>query len=464
MPIFSKHVFLSTIKNVALLPAAIVASTCILVPVRAATILDNIELRTEAEMKATERPAVVHLKSCPKPEYPVNKLNGARPQGKAIVEFVINEEGAPVAARKLGQYITSDFISIEMNERRMHAPGLPQDRFTEEYVGALTIQNFSKCRFSPAIFEGKPIKGKVIISYEWDWDRIKRNIDETTLEPWARTPLQMYRNRFNDISPADREYLTGVKKSFLGKTVTYAGQPVDLERQKRELKAMQPAVDAWNAANDEQVGKILETLVLEGNSRAQYWSAIYFYRTGQNDPANLIEAARLANLAAISGNPDAIAFLSMLNMDKNYPVALAFLKIAVAADSGHAHFMLANEYASNDYKSQVFHGAEKLPQDFAKALSHYERAANLGYLPAQYNLGLSYLKGRGTEPDRRKAYFWLKVAADRGTQQAASALKLDAFFAMPDDQKVQQMLAEWNAKPQSAAYQEMVFLTTRKRK
>ena len=48
----------------------------------------------------------------------------------------------------------------------------------------------------------------------------------------------------------------------------------------------------------------------------------------------------------------------------------------------------------------------------------YEKAANQGYAPAQYNLGVCYENGRGVVQSYEKAAFWFKKAANQGDAQA----------------------------------------------
>ena len=54
-------------------------------------------------------------------------------------------------------------------------------------------------------------------------------------------------------------------------------------------------------------------------------------------------------------------------------------------------------------------------QDFAEAVTWYRRAADQGYLEAQYNLGSMYANGRGMRQDFAEAYMWLTLAASSAT-------------------------------------------------
>jgi len=59
-----------------------------------------------------------------------------------------------------------------------------------------------------------------------------------------------------------------------------------------------------------------------------------------------------------------------------------------------------------------------LPQDFAKALKLYHRAADLGNAQSYYNIGHLYMKGRGVDVDMKKATHYWELAAMRGSVDA----------------------------------------------
>ncbi len=52
-----------------------------------------------------------------------------------------------------------------------------------------------------------------------------------------------------------------------------------------------------------------------------------------------------------------------------------------------------------------------MPQDYAKAVEWYRKAAEQGYADAQYNLGHMYDKGEGVTQDYAKAMGWYRKAA-----------------------------------------------------
>ena len=54
-----------------------------------------------------------------------------------------------------------------------------------------------------------------------------------------------------------------------------------------------------------------------------------------------------------------------------------------------------------------------VPQDYAKALKWYKKAAKKGYTPAQFAVGEMYEKGLGVPQDKEKALKWYKKAANK---------------------------------------------------
>ncbi|MEQ8400844.1 MAG: peptidoglycan-binding protein [Roseitalea porphyridii] len=76
-------------------------------------------------------------------------------------------------------------------------------------------------------------------------------------------------------------------------------------------------------------------------------------------------------------------------------------------------------------------GAESDPAALAEAFDWYERAAELGYAPAQYRLGNFHEKGFGTERDIAAAKTWYQMAAEQGN--ASAMHNLAVLFASGAD-------------------------------
>lgn len=69
------------------------------------------------------------------------------------------------------------------------------------------------------------------------------------------------------------------------------------------------------------------------------------------------------------------------------------------------------------------HEGAGMPVDYAAAVRWYRAAAKQGDAKAQYNLGLSYLDGDGVAPSALLARRWLDNAAQQGHRQAKARLK-----------------------------------------
>jgi TPR repeat protein len=59
-----------------------------------------------------------------------------------------------------------------------------------------------------------------------------------------------------------------------------------------------------------------------------------------------------------------------------------------------------------------------MQNNYGLATSVWRPLALLGYADAQFNLGLSYSKGRGIETDTSKALYWYRKAAENGEAPA----------------------------------------------
>jgi TPR repeat protein len=68
-----------------------------------------------------------------------------------------------------------------------------------------------------------------------------------------------------------------------------------------------------------------------------------------------------------------------------------------------------------------------VPQDYAKAVRWYEKAATQGNTEAQLNLGFLYAKGQGIAKDDVRAFMWYNLAAGHltGADQKNAAIYRD---------------------------------------
>ena len=95
---------------------------------------------------------------------------------------------------------------------------------------------------------------------------------------------------------------------------------------------------------------------------------------------------------------------------------LCGVTVEVDLDEAAKWFLLAGKSGSADgFMSLGLHysGSAK-PRDVAKAMHFYEKAAKLGHVDAQLNLGRFYFVGDGVELDYVKAKKWIQKAAAQG--------------------------------------------------
>ena len=73
--------------------------------------------------------------------------------------------------------------------------------------------------------------------------------------------------------------------------------------------------------------------------------------------------------------------------------------------------------------SGLFNGfGVALAVDKREAIKWYKLAAEAGYVNAQFNLGVCYLKGDGIAVDKSEAIIWFTRAAEAGHAQAQNVL------------------------------------------
>lgn len=72
----------------------------------------------------------------------------------------------------------------------------------------------------------------------------------------------------------------------------------------------------------------------------------------------------------------------------------------------------------------MHHNGQGMPQNYAKAVEWYTRAADQGFARAQANLGVMYGKGQGVPQDYGVALTWFRMAAYQGNSLAQHNLGL----------------------------------------
>lgn len=66
-----------------------------------------------------------------------------------------------------------------------------------------------------------------------------------------------------------------------------------------------------------------------------------------------------------------------------------------------------------------YYGLGDVGQNYEEAFKYYTKSAEKNYDKGQFNLGLVYLKGEGTEIDCNLALYWMKKAAYNGSDEGS---------------------------------------------
>lgn len=123
-------------------------------------------------------------------------------------------------------------------------------------------------------------------------------------------------------------------------------------------------------------------------------------------------AAEAACEAAIAAQPEEpryhFQYARALHKEGRLPTALTHYRRA--AELGYA--------AANYALALMFSESESLPSGKKKAFNAFKDAAEGGHIGAMYRLGLAYLNGEGVDRDTALAARWLRLAAAQGLVRA----------------------------------------------
>lgn len=151
----------------------------------------------------------------------------------------------------------------------------------------------------------------------------------------------------------------------------------------------------------------LQTRAENGDATAQLSLAIAL-RDGKGITKNDTEAMQWAHKAADAGNAEAqdfvgFAYLRGAVVKRNTALAFAYFKEA-ADESAQAAFNLG----------QCYFGAQGTPQDCAKGIEWWEKAAARGHGRADAAAAMAYHAGEGVPRDAKKARLLAERAAELG--------------------------------------------------
>jgi len=184
------------------------------------------------------------------------------------------------------------------------------------------------------------------------------------------------------------------------------------------------------------------------------------YETGRGTEANVPEAMRWYLNAESEGAPGVAARLGALLVagEIEPPADIDTVAwVAEAARSGvdGAETWLVNEADGGNARAitqlaEFYEEGEVLPQNSARALDYYRRAAEAGVPAAQLAFSRRLASGNGVEQDYIAAHMWANLAAAGGAEGARDQRDVVARFLSPEDlQRAQEMASAWReARPQ----------------
>ncbi len=119
------------------------------------------------------------------------------------------------------------------------------------------------------------------------------------------------------------------------------------------------------------------------------------------------------------GNAEALYLLGGLyqegkGVEKDEAEALKWLTLSATLGYVQAEYLIGIRYMI---------GKDGFEKDLNEAVRWFKKAAEKGYLNAQHSLGMMYYLGQGEPEDFVKAYKWLALAGEKGYRMAEKTKK-----------------------------------------
>lgn len=198
--------------------------------------------------------------------------------------------------------------------------------------------------------------------------------------------------------------------------------------------------------------KLLNSTNLSVGDKEAALGMLYLYGNAKKS-INYERALYWINQAASNNNAEALNILGVLYysgtaVEKNFQLSEKYYLLAISnGEKKNSKINLAELYrSSQDFGLPINYGrAEKwyleaitesplraneglsklydLKNDYKKAFFYAEKAAKLGSVESQYNLGVYYRDGIYVDKDIQKARYWFTLAANQGYQDAINNLK-----------------------------------------
>jgi TPR repeat protein len=169
--------------------------------------------------------------------------------------------------------------------------------------------------------------------------------------------------------------------------------------------------------NDQGAFEWFQFAADKGSLRAKEWVA-YCFANGRGTEQDIAAALAKYEEACNEGSGYAASQIGKIceegkGVEQDFDLAGQWYEKAIA---------LNEVLGMNRLASLYFNG--QLEGDPARTLALYQQAADLGYVPAMYNVGVCYETGTGTGIDYEAAAEWYRKAAQLGSEEAAWQLKV----------------------------------------
>lgn len=181
-------------------------------------------------------------------------------------------------------------------------------------------------------------------------------------------------------------------------------------------KTLQQAADAYKIKDYAKTKTLLKPLAERNNPHAAFAMG-HMAVAGQGGAQDVKAAEGWWKKAAESGNVQALYNLGWIY----YSGALGQPDTAKAREFWIKAARTKHADALYSLAVLQFNG-DGGPKDTSAALKNFQQAASLGHPRAAYELGQAYLEGKAVTRDSAKGRELLKRAADKGLQEAKTAL------------------------------------------
>jgi TPR repeat protein len=162
--------------------------------------------------------------------------------------------------------------------------------------------------------------------------------------------------------------------------------------------------------------RYLERAAEKGDASAQLNLGL-LHKQGIDGRPDYLKALYWLQLAAESRNPKAHGAIAEMyingwGVEKNPAKAIEYFEVSASQGEVHSQYNLAIFLRSID----------ELPETLENVAYWLGQAAELGFAPAQIDLGLLYIQGKGVEVDHAEGYKWVLIGTEGGDQRGPQLL------------------------------------------